>query len=175
MRRKFILKHIKKGKVLNLGSEWGELREYIDKHKIKVTNLDIVGKPDVKHDLNDGMPFPENDFDTIIAGEVIEHLLEPYRFLIECFRILKPEGVLILTTPNGQCPYGIWTPFHYHIFKMEYLIKLMETAGFYILYYQFMREDGQKGISKFLSSLNRRFKKTLFVIGEKPYKAGKKK
>lgn len=39
-------------------------------------------------------------FDTIFAGELIEHLANPGRFLECSARMLKPNGRLLLTTPN---------------------------------------------------------------------------
>jgi SAM-dependent methyltransferase len=49
--------------------------------------------------------FKPASFDTIIAGEVIEHLEDPSSFLPGCRVILKDTGKLLLTTPN---PYH-WT------------------------------------------------------------------
>lgn len=39
-------------------------------------------------------------FDTIVAGEIIEHLSNPGQFLHNMRRHLKPEGTLVITTPN---------------------------------------------------------------------------
>ena len=39
-------------------------------------------------------------FDAIVAIEVIEHLENPYQFLKKAHALLKPDGVLIVTTPN---------------------------------------------------------------------------
>lgn len=50
-------------------------------------------------DLED-LPFKNNSFDTIICSEVLEHLLEPDRAIREFERVLKSEGILIVTTPN---------------------------------------------------------------------------
>jgi SAM-dependent methyltransferase len=50
--------------------------------------------------------FPERFFDTIIAGELIEHLENPAEFLRECKTILKDNGRLLITTPN---PYNLST------------------------------------------------------------------
>ncbi len=44
--------------------------------------------------------FAETSFDSILAGEVIEHLENPYLFLNECSKCLVHGGRLILTTPN---------------------------------------------------------------------------
>ncbi len=59
------------------------------------------GVTTVKADLNtDKLPFPDNYFDAVIMEEVIEHLVNPDNALEETYRILKPDGIFILTTPN---------------------------------------------------------------------------
>jgi len=50
--------------------------------------------------------FPEKYFDTIVAGEIIEHLENPSCFLRESTKILKDDGILLISTPN---PYNIST------------------------------------------------------------------
>ncbi|MDD2768535.1 MAG: class I SAM-dependent methyltransferase [Methylococcus sp.] len=50
---------------------------------------------------NDQFPYPDNEFDLVIFAEIIEHLLnDPCKVLREIQRVLKPNGTLILTTPN---------------------------------------------------------------------------
>ena len=51
-------------------------------------------------DFNKKLPFKNKSFDIVYSIEVIEHLRSPYDFLGECFRILKPNGTLIISTPN---------------------------------------------------------------------------
>lgn len=46
--------------------------------------------------------FPDAAFDVITAFELIEHLNDPLLLLNECSRILKPEGILIVNTPNAS-------------------------------------------------------------------------
>lgn len=49
----------------------------------------------------DSFPYPDNHFELVIFAEIIEHLLnDPCKVLREIKRVLKPNGVLILTTPN---------------------------------------------------------------------------
>jgi 2-polyprenyl-3-methyl-5-hydroxy-6-metoxy-1,4-benzoquinol methylase len=51
-------------------------------------------------DLNGRLPFDDQSFDVVFSIEGIEHLTDRYRFLRELRRVLRPEGTLILTTPN---------------------------------------------------------------------------
>jgi ubiquinone/menaquinone biosynthesis C-methylase UbiE len=46
------------------------------------------------------MPFRDDAFDAIICSEVVEHLPDPDAALSEISRVLRPRGVLALTTPN---------------------------------------------------------------------------
>jgi SAM-dependent methyltransferase len=45
-------------------------------------------------------PAPDNTYDVIIAGEVVEHLFNTDKFARELYRTLKPAGTLIISTPN---------------------------------------------------------------------------
>ncbi|MEM7818244.1 MAG: methyltransferase domain-containing protein [Candidatus Aenigmatarchaeota archaeon] len=49
---------------------------------------------------NSGLPFLENEFSLVILQEVIEHLHNPEIVLREIFRVLKPKGFVVVTTPN---------------------------------------------------------------------------
>ena len=49
----------------------------------------------------DQFPYENNKFDVVIFAEIIEHLLnDPCSVLREIKRVIKPDGYLILTTPN---------------------------------------------------------------------------
>jgi len=53
-------------------------------------------------DCNKKLSYKSNSFDVVISSETIEHLENPKFFMSEAFRILKPGGIFILTTPNVQ-------------------------------------------------------------------------
>lgn len=143
-RYRLILNNLKNGIVLDLGSEMGELHEFLVKNTdSKIIGVDILkGKNvDVVCDLNNKFPFPDNYADSIVGGDIIEHMLNPFHFLKECHRVLKPNGKLILTTDNMLglqnfvTKINIWekkyrpNP-HLYAWSIELLVPLIEKAGF---------------------------------------------
>ena len=58
------------------------------------------------------IPFNDNTFDVVTASEVIEHIEHPMQALKEVHRILKPQGVFVMSTPNGnvlfKAMWGLW-------------------------------------------------------------------
>jgi SAM-dependent methyltransferase len=75
------------------------------------------------------LPFPEQSFDAVVSLQVIEHLQRPREFVSECARVLRPGGVLVLSTPNRITfsPQGIRNPFHTVEFSASELRALVET------------------------------------------------
>ncbi|HST48982.1 class I SAM-dependent methyltransferase [Jatrophihabitans sp.] len=83
------------------------------------------------------LPVAAGAFDTVVSLQVIEHVWDHPQFLAECARVLRPGGLLALSTPNrltfspGSCgadrPVN---PFHSHEFTAAELCRLVAGAGF---------------------------------------------
>jgi len=56
----------------------------------------------------EALPYPDNQFDTILSHEVLEHVLEDRKSIHEMVRVLKPGGRVIIFVPNR------WYPFETH-------------------------------------------------------------
>jgi len=59
-----------------------------------------LGKAFTRVDLNAPLPWPDDSFDLAISTEGIEHLENHFTFFREFWRVLRPNGILIVTTPN---------------------------------------------------------------------------
>lgn len=46
------------------------------------------------------LPYPDASFDLVVSMDVIEHVTDPVPWTREALRVLRPNGVLFLTTPN---------------------------------------------------------------------------
>jgi 2-polyprenyl-3-methyl-5-hydroxy-6-metoxy-1,4-benzoquinol methylase len=75
-----------------------------------MTGADLFARPPdlpdslawIQADLNHPLPLPDKSFDCIVSTEVIEHLENPRGMVRELFRLLRPGGTLVLTTPNQE-------------------------------------------------------------------------
>ena len=86
--------------------------------------------PTVEYTLGDvyQTKFLPGSFDYVVAGEVIEHLEEPEDFLVEAFRILKPGGVLALSTPLDEArePGAVDRDHHLWSFSKQDIINMLQ-------------------------------------------------
>ncbi|HOO57121.1 MAG TPA: class I SAM-dependent methyltransferase [bacterium] len=71
-----------------------ELNQRARKVAKKKFGLDLLDKPLNELDLED------ESFDVVTLWEVLEHLTDPNSMLDECYRLLKPGGMLVILVPN---------------------------------------------------------------------------
>lgn len=162
-RYNFLQRHYKKGKILDIGNIGGlyggegaisspHLRfvneatdsivygfdlypplESVDKYKNQKTG-----------NAEEGLPYPDTFFDTVYLGELLEHLTSPGVILKEIYRILKPDGVFIIDTPNAYSANKIFKwffqrednlgdPTHIILFTPASLVSLLKKSNFIIV------------------------------------------
>jgi 2-polyprenyl-3-methyl-5-hydroxy-6-metoxy-1,4-benzoquinol methylase len=106
-------------------------------------------------DLSERLPYDDGSFDALSCLEGIEHLEDQFAFIRECWRVLRPGGRFLLSTPNilglaSRWRY-FWTgffplatkpmnehrkaPIHDHIHLITYyeLRYILRTTGFNVL------------------------------------------
>jgi len=135
--------------------------ETINLPKINILNID-----------NDSLPYKDDQFSLIVMSEVIEHLTnDPVNILSEVYRVLKPEGYLLLTTPN--------------VFRTQNIISLLIGKNIYFgldqlknssqklgtIYFRHNREYSSNELSTLLKSSG--FSKSIikYFISYTPFRA----
>jgi ubiquinone/menaquinone biosynthesis C-methylase UbiE len=78
----------------------------------------------VEGDLGE-LPFPDSSFDVLLSFETIEHVQEPEKALAELRRVLRRDGVLVISSPNPDAYLG-GNEHHIHEFRPE---ELLEAVG----------------------------------------------
>jgi 2-polyprenyl-3-methyl-5-hydroxy-6-metoxy-1,4-benzoquinol methylase len=140
-------------KILDLGAAAGYISAEIAKRGASVVAVDATapthaGKAQaVAYDLDADFDafFGANQFDTVIALDVIEHLVEPEAAVQKIARVLKPDGRLVASTANigyfivrgllllGIFNYGkrgILDKTHKRLFTVRSFRRLLATYGF---------------------------------------------
>ena len=74
----------------------------IGTHKITGIDAKYFGQPFkfIEGDIDKGLPFGDETFDVVLSHRVIEHVSNTDLFVSEIYRILKPGGYAVITTPN---------------------------------------------------------------------------
>ena len=162
MFREKIIKEIVEGKdVLDIGSVgqsdeyllWGVLQESAR----SLTGVDLPEAPQIaesefgvntSHSENASIVYGNMEkvdlgrqFDVVTAGDVIEHVNNQGLFLSNIRRHLKPDGKLVITTPNAKWPTVFLKPNHTHTLwhDIHTLRTQLKRCGFEIekFYYYF--------------------------------------
>ncbi len=119
--------------------------------------VDLDPRADSYVDLAQSLPFADASFDLILLEEVLEHVPKPegVRLLRECRRILAPNGVIRITTPDldwmgvgaadgtVDCDLINSTFYdhgHRYIYSRRELLRAMEQAGFAKAAHSFYRD-----------------------------------
>lgn len=129
--RKVLAEYSPHSKILDLGAGNSPFKKYINKNtcpNLISTDFGLFEMIDVTADLNENIPFKSDYFDVVIISNVLEHLVEPQQILKECFRILKPGGVVI-----GQTPFlmGLHDePYDFYRYTKYSLKRLLDIAQF---------------------------------------------
>ncbi len=143
----FIMKYIRAGRLLDIGSAFGgflrasvphfepagiEFSEYAGNYARKRMGSQIhVGTLDDHY-------FPRDNFLVITMIEVLEHIASPAEAVKECHKLLQKGGLLVVQTANmdglqakiqGK-KYAYYMPGHVSYFTKRNLVSLLKSAGF---------------------------------------------
>lgn len=135
-----------KGTLLDIGSGLAPYKPFFKNVKkyIKMDNFNYPGaKPDI---IGDALKVPMKDksIDSVFSSQVLEHVPNPQKMIDEIYRILKKDGICILTTHMAQVLHG--EPHDYfrfteyglrELFKKFKHIEIKPNGGALLAIFQF--------------------------------------
>ena len=108
------------GRVLDLGCGVGHSYRLLAPRETVGLDVsaDVLAGQDRETVVSDmrALPFPDTSFASVVSVQSLEHVPDPERVLAEVVRVLEPEGVGVLVTPNRLTfspPGEIVDPYHY--------------------------------------------------------------
>jgi 2-polyprenyl-3-methyl-5-hydroxy-6-metoxy-1,4-benzoquinol methylase len=150
----FQIYHPPPGRLLEVGAAAGLFMKSAEHAGWTVTGLEPLPAPaayarnrlglDVLERTVEDAPFDEASFDAVACFETIEHVLDPLGMLRAIHRLMRPRGLLVLTTPNWEAlsrhalgaQWAVLSPAeHLYYFSEGTLTPLLKRAGFSWVHY----------------------------------------
>ncbi len=148
---KILHKHRPQGRLFEVGCAYGFFLELAQKHW-QAEGIDIQQEAvayarrqlGVHASCGDFLkrPVPENNFDVVAMWDTIEHLRNPSDYVKKTAEILKPGGILALTTGDVGSPTArllgtgwrlYYPPEHLHYFSRRTIARLLDRSGLKIV------------------------------------------
>lgn len=138
-----------KPKILDVGCGWGNFLQILNDNQLPYLGID-VSKEAIAICRKNALNCQRADFiklskshrqkySLITFFQVIEHLKNPLEYLKAAKKLLKKNGILLITTPNNNSPlrtlfgpkWSVYnTPSHYFFYSKKSLGRLLKIAGF---------------------------------------------
>ncbi len=104
-------------------------RPIFERYVTQYVGIDLPEKPHA--DFSSTGQLPDGAADIVLSTQVLEHAEQPHAYLGECYRLLKPGGLLVLST------HGYWMyhpdPHDFWRWTGEGLRKTIKDAGFHVV------------------------------------------
>ena len=133
----YVARDYVKGNLLEIGCGEGRGVALLQDKVNSYSGLDKIGEvvdslnkaypqADFKQSVIPPLPYPDSSFDSIISFQVIEHIKDDITYLNEIFRVLKPGGVVLLTTPNIKMSLSR-NPWHIREYTAQQLSEICKS------------------------------------------------
>jgi len=120
-------------KILDIGAGEIPFKEFYK--DLDVTTCDIQNNSSGTIDhiikVDKPLPFDDNSYDIIFLFDVLEHVKNDIKFLYECNRILKPNGIMVISVPFMYRFHEI--PYDYRRYTPSGLEFIFDNSGFKII------------------------------------------
>lgn len=123
-----------KGKLLDIGCGHMPFKSLISKHVTQYETFDVDARTDgVTYigDIQNMYQVADDSYDSVVCFEVLEHIPDPFKAAQEIHRVLKRNGILLLSVPHLSRLHEI--PYDYYRYTKYGLKSVLERHGFEVL------------------------------------------
>lgn len=128
-------------------------------------NLDLESNDSsvIRHDVNKGIPFEQGRFDAVYHSHILEHLdpADGQKLIQECYRVLKPGGVLRIVVPDLECIARLYLEMHQEAWSGDETSQINYNWMKLELLDQLVRRDSGGQMGRYMAS--REIKNSEFV------------
>lgn len=136
-------------RILDVGCGWGDFLSVVKGEGLPYFGIDVspiavkkLKEKNINCDVSTIEMYAKthkNEFDAIVSFQTIEHIKNPILYLNSAYTLLRPGGIILLTTPNNDSPLryllrGKWSVYntdsHYSFFTKQTLRKTIEKTTF---------------------------------------------
>ena len=157
--RDWVLRHITRGSVLDIGSSAGYFLSRFNANNFKRLGVEISDDCRIEAKNKFNIPIIVGDFtkiefdeafDLITMRGVIEHFVDPVSVIEKTSEIISKGGLLYITaTPNGAAfafdvyrgKWNLFSPDHVHHFSLQHLDNIMSRYSFKLIDYSYQYEE----------------------------------
>jgi 2-polyprenyl-3-methyl-5-hydroxy-6-metoxy-1,4-benzoquinol methylase len=153
-RRHRVERHVRRGRLLDIGSGDGSFVHHMARHQWEATGIDFSPAAlEFAHRFRSGGRFlqgsledydaPSDSLDLITLWQVLEHIGGPRPLLRRCYDLLRRGGMLVASVPNieglssrltGERWWGLDVPRHLVHYSPTTLTRSLEQAGFRVIH-----------------------------------------
>lgn len=125
----FLKKYSTNAVTLDIGASGNDHLEYFPNRT--TLDVDASKNTDVVGDAHN-LPFKDESFEVVVCSEMLEHADDPPKVISEIERVLKPGGLVVLTTrfayPVHDAPNDYWRFTPYGLRKLFSAFEVIEVA-----------------------------------------------
>ena len=122
--------------VLDIGCSFGVFLKLLKQQGFSAYGVETSNKAvekcrsegfDVKSGFLEDLKLPAASYDIVTMYEVVEHLINPKKLLQECYRILRPNGLIFISTGNANSWTAKILKEHWDYFDLQKMVMAISV------------------------------------------------